>query len=199
MIPQIMSLSVPVTVGIIVAAVVVLAIIIVAVYIAIKNGIIRTVNKTEESWSTIDVYLKKRYDLIPNIVSTVKGYAAHESETLERVIAARNTISGARTQEERIAAENELSSQLKTLMNVTVEQYPNLKADSMFLDLSSQLKGVENDLVNARKYYNANVREYNNKLMLFPSSGIARRMGLEKKPYFEVASNQERIAPKVEF
>ena len=182
-----------------VAAVVVIAIIIAAVYISLKNGLIRVVNRTEESWATIDVYLKKRYDLIPNLVATVKGYAKHESEVLEKVIAARNTITGAKTQDERIAAENELGKELKTFMNFTVERYPELKANSSFMDLSSKLSGIESDLANARKYYNANVREYNNKIMVFPTAFIARGMKLEKKSYFELDSEAERVAPKVEF
>ena len=168
-------------------------------YICIKNSLVRTVNRTEESWSTIDVYLKKRYDLIPNLVNIVKGYAAHEQDTLTKVIEARNTAALAATPEEKIAAEKALSSELKTLMNFTVERYPDLKANANFLDLSAQLKNVESDLASARKYYNANVREYNNAIMVFPSSIVAGRMKLSKKPYFELDSEAERVAPKVEF
>ena len=108
--------------GIVAGAVALLIIILFIVYICLKNGLVRTVNRTEESWSTIDVYLKKRYDLIPNLVNTVKGYAAHEQDTLTKVIEARNTAALAATPEEKIAAEKALSSELKTLMNFTVER-----------------------------------------------------------------------------
>ena len=185
--------------GIVAGAVALLIIILFIVYICLKNGLVRTVNRTEESWSTIDVYLKKRYDLIPNLVNTVKGYAAHEQDTLTKVIEARNTAALAATPEEKIAAEKALSSELKTLMNFTVERYPDLKANVNFLDLSAQLKHIEGDLANARKYYNANVREYNNAIMVFPSSIVAGRMRLAKKPYFELDSEAERSAVKVEF
>ena len=185
--------------GIVIGAVALVIIILLIVYICIKNSLVRTVNRTEESWSTIDVYLKKRYDLIPNLVNIVKGYAAHEQDTLTKVIEARNTAALAATPEEKIAAEKALSSELKTLMNFTVERYPDLKANANFLDLSAQLKNVESDLASARKYYNANVREYNNAIMVFPSSIVADRMKLSKKPYFELDSEAERVAPKVEF
>ncbi len=185
--------------GIVIGAVALAIIILLIVYICIKNSLVRTVNRTEESWSTIDVYLKKRYDLIPNLVNIVKGYAAHEQDTLTKVIEARNTAALAATPEEKIAAEKALSSELKTLMNFTVERYPDLKANANFLDLSAQFKNVESDLASARKYYNANVREYNNAIMVFPSSIVAGRMKLSKKPYFELDSEAERVAPKVEF
>ncbi len=185
--------------GIVIGAVALVIIILLIVYICIKNSLVRTVNRTEESWSTIDVYLKKRYDLIPNLVNIVKGYAAHEQDTLTKVIEARNTAALAATPEEKIAAEKALSSELKTLMFFTGERYPELKAHANFLDLSAQLKNVESDLASARKYYNANVREYNNAIMVFPSSIVAGRMKLSKKPYFELDSEAERVAPKVEF
>lgn len=185
--------------GIVAGAVALVIIILFIVYICLKNGLVRTVNRTEESWSTIDVYLKKRYDLIPNLVNTVKGYASHEQDTLTKVIEARNTAAMAATPEEKIAAEKALSSELKTLMNFTVERYPDLKANANFLDLSAQLKSIEADLASARKYYNANVREYNNAIMVFPSSIVAGRMKLSKKPYFELDSESERAVPKVEF
>ena len=185
--------------GIVAGAVALVIIILFIVYICLKNGLVRTVNRTEESWSAIDVYLKKRYDLIPNLVNTVKGYASHEQDTLTKVIEARNTAAMAATPEEKIAAEKALSSELKTLMNFTVERYPDLKANANFLDLSAQLKSIEADLASARKYYNANVREYNNAIMVFPSSIVAGRMKLSKKPYFELDSESERAVPKVEF
>ena len=166
-----------------VAAVVVIAIIIFAVYISLKNKLVRIVNATEESWSTIDVYLKKRFDLIPNLVSTVKGYAKHEEETFVKVTSLRSKVSDAATPEQRIEAEKQLTSALTT----------------NFLDLSAQLKSIETDLVQARKYYNGNVRRYNDSIYVFPTSIVARKMRLEKKPYFELDGAEERKAPKVEF
>lgn len=189
------------TVWIIIAAVALVVIIVIcfAVYIGLKNKLIRIVNSTEESWSTIDVYLKKRFDLIPNLVATVKGYAKHEEETFVKVTSLRSKVSEAATPEQRIEAEKQLTSALTTLMNVTVERYPDLKANQNFLDLSAQLKSIETDLVQARKYYNGNVRRYNDAIALFPTSIVARKMRLDKKPYFELDSAEERKAPTVEF
>lgn len=197
---NLLALATQTIVIIIVAIVAVLLIIILAIaYISMKNGLVRVVNRTEESWSSIDVYLKKRYDLIPNLVNVVKGYAKHEQETLTKVINARNAAANASSPEERIAAEKSLNSELKTLLNFTVERYPELKANQNFMDLSSQLKSIENDLVNARKYYNGNVRAYNDKIMVFPTSIVANKMHLKKKPYFELDSEEERRNVKVEF
>ncbi len=193
------GLSTAAIVGIVVAVVVVLLIIIIAVaYINMKNGLIRVVNQTEESWAGIDVYLKKRYDLVPNLVETVKGYAKHESETLDKVISARNvamTASG----NAKIDAEKAFGSELRTMMNLVIEKYPDLKADKQFLQLSGTLQNIETELVQARKYYNGNCRNYNNKIQLFPTSIVARRMGLEKRQYFELDSEEERRAPSVKF
>lgn len=183
---------------VIVAIVVVLIIIFACVYISLKNSLIRVVNQTEESWASIDVYLKKRYDLIPNLVETVKGYAKHESETLDKVISARNNAMAAQGND-KIAAEKAFGSELKTMMNMVVERYPELRANQNFIDLSNSLKSIENDLAQARKYYNGNCRNYNNKIQLFPSSIVANKMGLEKKQYFELDSEEERRAPTVKF
>ena len=145
-----------------------------------------------------DVYLKKRYDLVPNLVETVKGYAKHESETLDKVISARNvamTASG----NAKIDAEKAFGSELRTMMNLVIEKYPDLKADKQFLQLSGTLQNIETELVQARKYYNGNCRNYNNKIQLFPTSIVARRMGLEKRQYFELDSEEERRAPSVKF
>lgn len=180
--------------GIVLALIVIFAI----VYISLKNALIRVVNQTEESWAGIDVYLKKRYDLIPNLVEVVKGYAKHESEVLEKVIEARNFAKAAKG-DAKIAAEKEFGSQLSTMLNFVTEQYPDLKADRNFIDLSNSLKAIENDLAQARKYYNGNCRNYNNKIQLFPTSIVARRMGLTKKAYFELDSEEERRAPQVKF
>lgn len=185
-------------VGIVVAVVVVLLIVIlIGWYVSMYNKLQRLKNLVEEGWSTIDVQLKKRYDLIPNLVETVKGYAKHESGTLEAVIAARNaamTASG----EGKMAAENALSGTLKSLFALQ-EAYPDLKANGNFIDLQNQLKSVENELASARRYYNGTVKELNTKIDLFPSNIVAKRMGLEKRAYFELDSAEERKAPQVKF
>ncbi|MEG1582144.1 MAG: LemA family protein, partial [Clostridia bacterium] len=142
--------------------------------------------------------MKKRYDLIPNLVNTVKGYAKHEKETLESVISARNVAMGAKTANEKINAEKGLSGVLSKLMMVA-EQYPDLKADRGFLDLQEQLRGLEVEIANARKYYNGNVKVYNNKIMVFPSNIIASMFKFHKVSMFEITSNEERETVKVEF
>ncbi|MCD8039958.1 MAG: LemA family protein [Clostridia bacterium] len=185
-------------IGIVVAVIVVLLIVvIIAWYISAYNKLQRLKNLVEEGWSTIDVQLKKRYDLVPNLVETVKGYAKHESGTLEAVIAARNaamTASG----EGKMAAENALSGTLKSLFALQ-EAYPDLKANANFISLQNQLKSLENEIASARRYYNGTVKELNTKIDLFPSNIVAKRMGLEKRAYFELDSSEERTNPQVKF
>ena len=189
-------------VGIIVAViVVVLLVAVVAWWISTNNALVRLKNKVEEAWATIDVYLKKRFDLIPNLVETVKGYASHETQTLEKVISARNIAGKAVAGEERIAAENQLTSSLRTFLNVVSENYPELKANTNFLDLQNQLKQIEGELEGARRYYNGNVKAFNTKIEVFPSNIVAKRMGedYKKRPYFELDSVVERQNVKVSF
>lgn len=193
---NLLALTIGGIVGIVAAVVVVLAIVIWA--ICTRNKLVSFENQTEGALHGIDVYLKKRYDLIPNIVETVKGYAKHESETFEKVVKARNMVHNATTTEEKIQAENELSRTLRGL-NVVVEQYPELKANTGFLDLQGQLKSIESELANARKYFNATVQHFNTKIRLFPTSIIASIMHLKKLPYFELESEQERQNVKVQF
>ncbi len=193
------ALSIGAIVGIVVAVVVIILIIsIIGWAIKIHNRIIRMKNDVEESFSTIDVYLKKRWDLIPNLVETVKGYAKHENQTLEAVIAARNMAIGAKSAEDKFAAENVLTGTLKSLFAVT-ENYPQLKADSHFMQLQNQLQGLENEIAQARKYYNAKVKSFNNIIEVFPSSIIARFMRMEKKPFFEITDAAQRENVKVSF
>ena len=189
-------------VGIIIGVLVVLLVIIlVSWYISTRNAFVRLKNKVEEAWATIDVYLKKRYDLIPNLVETVKGYAKHESETLEKVVAARNLSMGAKTVEEKMAAANNLTSSLRTMFTAVSESYPELRANTNFLDLQNQLKAIEGDLEGARRYYNGVVKTFNTKLELFPANIVGKGMGEDytKKPYFELDSAEERKNVKVSF
>lgn len=140
--------------------------------VSTRNSFVKIKNQVEEAFSTMDVYLKKRYDLIPNLVETVKGYASHESETFQKVTAARTAAMNAGSIDEKIANENALSGTLKSLFAVA-EAYPQLQANTNFLDLQNQLKMIEDDIANARKYYNANVREMNTKVEMFPSNIVA--------------------------
>ena len=188
--------------GIIIGVVVVIiAISLVAWWIKTRNGFVRLKNQVEEAWATIDVYLKKRFDLIPNLVETVKGYAKHESETLQSVVAARNVGLGAKTAEEKMAAANNLSSSLRTFFTAVSENYPQLKADTNFLDLQNQLKNIEGELESSRRYYNGVVKAFNTKLEIFPSNIVANGMGedYKKRAYFELNSAEERQNVKVEF
>lgn len=184
-------------VWIVVIVAVVLVVFIATWIIATRNGLIALTNNVEEAFSTVDVYLKKRWDLIPNLVETVKGYAAHEKETLMGVIDARNMAMTATTPQEKIQAENALTGTLKSLFALS-ENYPALRASEQFSMLQSQLTAIENDIAQYRKYYNATVKQYNNKIMFFPSNIIANSMKLEKKPYFETATT-ERENVKVQF
>lgn len=186
---------------IVVAVLVILSIAVVAWWISTSNKLIRLKNKVEEAWATIDVYLKKRFDLIPNLVETVKGYAKHESETLEAVVSARNIAGKAVSSEDKISAENNLTNSLRTFLNVVSESYPELKANTNFLDLQNQLKSIEGELESARRYYNGNVKAFNVMIEVFPSTIVAKKMGEEykKRPYFELDSVEERKNVKVSF
>lgn len=146
----------------------------------------------------MDVYLKKRWDLIPNIVESVKGYAKHEAETLQSVISARNGNYNSMSAEQKMQANSELSKSLAGF-NILAEQYPDLKANQNFLDLNNQLQRTEEDIANARKYYNAVVKGYNNKIEMFPSSIIAKMFKFGKKQMFAIENEEEKQAVKVEF
>lgn len=161
------------------------------------NGFIKLRNTVEEAYSTMDVYLKKRYDLIPNLVEAVKGYAKHESETLEHVIEARNKAMNAQTIDERQQSENELTGTLKSLFALS-EGYPELKADRQFLDLQKQLQKVEEDIAQSRKYYNAVVKSMNTKVESFPSNLVAAIFGFKKSEFFTI-QEVERENVRVSF
>ena len=183
---------------ILIGVVAAIVVIIVIWYIVAYNNFIKMKNSIEEAFATIDVYLKKRFDLIPNLVETVKGYAQHEKGTLEQVTAARSNVANSTTTEERLQNENILTGTLRSLFAVA-EAYPDLKANTNFLDLQNQLNMVETDIANARKYYNANVRMFNTKLETFPTNLIARKFKFTKQPMFEVENQQERETVKVQF
>ena len=185
-------------IGIIAAIVLVLLVVIIlGWYISTRNNFVKLRNTCEESDSTINVYLKKRYDLIPNLVETVKGYAKHESETLEKVIAARNSAMNAQGTAAKAEAENALSGTLKTLFSLT-EAYPDLKANTNFIEIQNQLKQIEAELANARKYYNATVKQFNTRIEMFPASIVANKMQLKKFEYFEI-EDEARQNVKVQF
>jgi len=166
--------------------------------IAIYNGLVTLKNRVDESWSDIDVQLKRRYDLIPNLVETVKAYAKHESTVFENVSAARSAAMGAKTPEEHAKAENALTGTLKTLFAVA-ESYPELKASQNFLQLQDELSDTENKVQASRRFYNGNVRDFNIKIEQFPNSLAANAFGYKKRGFFEIENGEEREAPKVKF
>ena len=176
----------------------VLVVILVLVAIGVYNGLIRQRNKVENAWSQIDVQLKRRVDLIPNLVETVKGYAAHERETLDAVVRARNAaIAAPSTPGAQAQANTELTGALRQLFALS-EAYPDLKANQNFLALQEELTATEGRVAYARQFYNDSVLGYNNKLDTFPSTIFARLMHLQRREYFEV-DDTAREAPKVEF
>ena len=161
---------------------IILAVIILIIIYAfiLYNNFISLDNKVKEAFSTMDVYLKKRWDLIPNLVETVKGYAKYEEETLTRVTKLRNTVYNEMTNDEKIINNEELSSDVSKIMDLK-EAYPELKANENFIDLSNKLTKIEDDIANARKYYNGTVRIYNNKVQMFPNNIFAKIFNYKTK------------------
>ena len=174
-----------------VAAVLILAL------IAMYNSLVSKRVTCQEAWSQIDVQLKRRYDLIPNLVETVKGYASHEKETLERVVNARNAAIAAPGIKEKAEAENMLSGALRQLFALS-EAYPNLKANENFAQLQEELASTENRIAFARQYYNASAANYNTARMTFPSNVVAGMFGFQPQDFFQ-AEEAVREAPKVKF
>ena len=182
---------------------VVLGLLVIGIFwiIGIYNGLVRLRNEVKNAWAQIDVQLKRRYDLIPNLIETVKGYMTHERETLEAVTNARNVaqqISDSAGAGERAKAEGELTQALSRLL-VTVEAYPDLKANQNFLALQEELTGTENRISFARQSYNDQVLFYNNKIQMFPSNIIAGMFAFSKRDFFEIDIAAEREVPKVSF
>ena len=179
---------------IVVAIVALLVLAVVAIY----NGLVTKRVRCREAWSQIDVQLKRRYDLIPNLVETVKGYAAHERETLERVIQARSQAIGAQGVQQQAEAENFLTGALRQLFALS-ESYPALKANENFAQLQEELTSTENKISFSRQHYNKSVTIYNTACQKFPSNMVAGAFGFKKEEFFELEEPQQREVPKVEF
>jgi len=166
--------------------------------IAIYNTLIQKRIRCQEAWSQIDVQLKRRYDLIPNLVETVKGYAAHEKETLERVIQARNQAIGAQGVQQQAEAENMLTGALRQLFALS-ESYPDLKANQNFAQLQEELTSTENKIAFSRQHYNDTAAVYNTAREKFPNNVVAGMFSFQKREYFEIEEPTHREAPKVQF
>jgi len=175
----------------------VLALIVIFV-IAMYNGLVRLKVQCDNAWSDIDVQLKRRYDLVPNLVATVQGYAAHEKGTLEGVVEARNRAMSATGPAAKGEAEGMLTSALRQVFALA-EAYPQLRAEESFTSLQNSLSQIEDAIQNARRYYNAVVRDLNTKIAVFPSNIIANMFGIKGREFFEISAPAEREAPKVNF
>ena len=165
---------------------------------AAYNGLVKVRNQVKNAWSQIDVQLKRRHDLIPNLVETVKGYAGHEKDTLERVVQARAQAVSATGVEQQAQAEGELSQALGRLM-VVVEQYPDLKANQNFLSLQEELTSTENKIGFARQYYNDEVMGYNTRIQSVPTNIVAQMFSFKEEAFFELEDQAAREVPKVQF
>jgi LemA protein len=173
-------------------------VLILVVLVGMYNSLVRLKVQVDNAWADIDVQLRRRYDLIPNLVETVKGYAAHEKGTLEAVISARNRAMTATTPADKAQAENMLSGALKSLFALS-EAYPQLRAVESFTALQASLSQIEDAVQNARRYYNAVVRDLNTKIQQFPTNIFANMLGFKPREFFEVTAAAEREAPKVSF
>jgi LemA protein len=167
------------------------------VVVVIYNGLVRMREQVDSSWSDIDVQLKRRYDLIPNLVSAVKAYASHERETLEAVIQARNQAQAAQGPEAKGVAESQLSGALRSIFALS-EAYPQLRANENFMDLQRNLQQLEDAIQNARRYYNAVVRDYNTKVRSVPSNFVATAFSFRVREFFEI-EEAARTVPRVDF
>lgn len=180
--------------------VIVVVVILAAWLVSMYNSLVKMRNNRENAFADIDVQLKQRHDLLPQLVETVKGYAAHEKDTLERVINARNGAIGAKTIDEKIVAENALSSALSGL-KITLEAYPDLKANQNFLQLQEEIADLENKLSSVRRYFNSATKEYNNAVETFPSNILAGMFGFRKEVMFDLGEQRAALeeAPKIKF
>ena len=162
------------------------------------NRLVKLRNNTENSFADVDVQMKNRFDLVENLVNTVKGYATHEKELLENVTKSRTNFMNAKSNDEKMEADNMLAGTLKSLFAVA-ENYPDLKANQNFMQLQTELSDLENKIAAARRYYNSSIKEYDNALETFPSNIVAWMFGFQKKTYFELTNEEEKKAPKVNF
>ena len=180
--------------------VIVVVVILAAWLVSMYNSLVKMRNNRENAFADIDVQLKQRHDLVPQLVETVKGYAAHEKDTLERVINASNGAIGAKTIDEKIVAENALSSALSGL-KITLEAYPDLKANQNFLQLQEEIADLENKLSSVRRYFNSATKEYNNAVETFPSNILAGMFGFRKEVMFDLGEQRAALeeAPKIKF
>jgi LemA protein len=179
--------------------IILIALVLIVVFlVGMYNSLVRLKVTCDNAWSDIDVQLKRRYDLIPNLVETVKGYAGHEKGTLEAVINARNRAMSATSPADKAQAENMLSGALKSLFALS-EAYPQLRAIESFTSLQNSLSQIEDTVQNARRYYNAVVRDLNTKIQQFPTNIFANMLGFKPREFFEVTAPAEREAPKVSF
>ncbi len=180
----------------VIVVVIIVAVVIGFYVMGLYNTLVRMRNAVKEAWSDIEVQLKRRLDLIPNVLATVKGYAKHESETLEKIVAARNAAFGhAQTMQEVAKAEGELSGALKSLFALS-ENYPDLKANTNFLELQRELRDTEDKIQAARRFYNGNVMAFNTKIQQFPANVIAGRFHFTEQPLFELATDEKTVANK---
>lgn len=176
----------------------IVVVVVIAAIIGMYNSLIRLRNRVNEAWSDIDVQLKRRYNLIPNLVETVKGYASHERETFEKVVHARAQAMQAGTTAEKAKAENMLSETLKSIFALS-ENYPELKANENFLELQRELSDTENKIQASRRFYNGNVRDFNTKIQVFPTNIIAGMLSFKKRDFFEIEDAAQRENVKVKF
>lgn len=173
--------------GIVIFIIVIIVIFVIATY----NKLIKLRNMVKDQWSQVDILLKKRFDLIPNLVEVVKGYAKHEKDTLESVVNARNTALNAKNSKDEINANNKLTNELNKLLVIS-EAYPELKADSNFKNLQENLKDVEDKIAYARQFYNDTVLKYKNAIETFPTVIIAGMLGFKQEQFFEINSNEKQ-------
>jgi LemA protein len=183
--------------GVLLVVIIVVAVLL-TVFVSIYNSLVKLRNTSEQAWSDIDVQLKRRYSLVPNLIETVKGYASHEKLTFERVVEARGKAMQSSSPAEKSRAENVFESTLKTLFALA-ENYPQLKANENFLELQTELSKIEEQIQLARRYYNAVVRDLNNKIESIPSNIVANLFGFKRKEYFELPVAEQREAPRVSF
>ena len=175
----------------------IIVVVLILVIISTYNSLVGLRNRVKDQWAQIDVQLKRRFDLIPNLIETVKGYTKHESETLENIVKVRNTYASANTPQEAMEADGELNKAVSKLFALA-ESYPDLKANTNFLQMQEELKETENKIASSRQFYNDVVLRYNNKIQMFPSNIVAGLFGFKTEAFFE-ANKEEKENVKVKF